>query len=76
VTGPGITGRAVTRRWQVSLSLPIEAGSAAEAVANFWSYVGELGAGQLPAFVAPAGDELAMRAYLCGEPTNLDPEED
>ena len=66
----------MTGRWQVTVSLPIEADSPAEAVAGFWFYVRELGAGQLPAYVSPAGDELAMRAYLQGEPTNLDPEED
>jgi hypothetical protein len=66
----------VRGRWQVSVSLPIEAESPAQAVADFWSYVGELGPGELPAYVSPAGDELAMRAYLHGEPTNLDPEED
>jgi hypothetical protein len=66
----------MTARWQVSVSLPIEADSEAEAVSGFWAYVRELGAGQLPAYVSPFGDELAMRAYLQGEPTNLDPEED
>ena len=66
----------MSARWQVSISLPIEADSPAEAVAGFWSSVAELGPGQLPAFVSPIGDELAMRAYLRGEPTNLDPEED
>ena len=63
-------------RWQVSVSLPIEADSPAEAVAVFWTYVSPLGPDQLPAYVSPAGDELAMRAYLHSEPTNLDPEED
>jgi hypothetical protein len=66
----------MTARWQVSVSLPIEADSAAEAVSDFWGYIRELGAAQLPAYVSPFGDELAMRAYLLGEPTNLDPEED
>jgi hypothetical protein len=66
----------VRDRWQVTVSLPIEADSAAEAVAGFWSYVGELGPAQLPAYVSPVGDELAMRAYLRGEPTNEDPEEE
>jgi hypothetical protein len=66
----------VRGRWQVTVSLPIEAESPAQAVADFWSYVRELGAGELPAYVSPAGDELAMRAYLHGEPANLDPEED
>jgi hypothetical protein len=58
------------------VSLPIEADSPAQAVADFWSYVCELGAGELPAYVSPADDELALRAYLHGEPANLDPEED
>ncbi len=62
--------------WLVSLDLPIEAASPAEAVAQFWAYVAELGPGQLPAFVSPTGDELAMQAYLLDEPVNLDPEED
>jgi hypothetical protein len=66
----------MTARWQVSVSLPIEADSAAEAVSGFWAYVHELGAAQLPTYVSPLGDELAMRAYLESEPTNLDPEED
>ena len=65
----------MTGRWQVTVSLPIEADSPAEAVAGFWSYVGELGPGQLPAYVWPIGDELAMQAYLRGEPTSEDPEE-
>ncbi|MPZ27472.1 MAG: hypothetical protein GEV12_13965 [Micromonosporaceae bacterium] len=68
-----MTGR---RTWLVSVDLPIEAASPAEAVAEFWAYLRELGPDQLPAFVAPIGDELAMRAYLAGEPHDLDPEED
>lgn len=62
--------------WLVSLDLPIEAPSAAEAVRVFWSYVMELGPRELPAFVSPAGDELAMQAYVLGEEANQDPEED
>jgi len=31
---------------------------------------------ELPAFVWPYGDELAMQAFVLGEETNLDPEED
>ncbi|HEY8533949.1 MAG TPA: hypothetical protein VIL44_08785 [Micromonospora sp.] len=62
--------------WLVNLALPIEAPSAAEAVRQFWSYVMELGPRELPAFVSPSGDELAMRAFVLGEETNLDPEED
>jgi hypothetical protein len=62
--------------WFVMVALPIEAGSKAEAVREFWTYVDKLGPSQLPAFVWPRGDELAMQAYLLGERVNLDPEED
>jgi hypothetical protein len=62
--------------WLVSVDLPIEAATPAEAVAQFWSYLRELGPDQLPAFVAPLRDELAMQAYLGGEPHELDPEDD
>lgn len=62
--------------WLVSVDLPIEAATAAEAVRAFWGYVRELGPAELPTFVAPSGDELAMQAYLLDTPTNLDPEED
>lgn len=62
--------------WLVSLDLPIEAASPAEAVRRFWSYVLELGPAELPAFVSPSGDELAMQAFVLGEEANLDPEED
>ncbi|MFE9652685.1 hypothetical protein [Micromonospora sp. NPDC006431] len=64
------------RSWLVSLDLPIEASSPAEAVRLFWSYVQELGPRELPAFVAPTGDELAMQAYVLGAAANQDPEED
>jgi hypothetical protein len=64
------------REWLVSVHLPIEAESAAEAVRQFWSYLTQLGPAELPAFVAPVGDELALRAYVLGAETNLDPEED
>jgi hypothetical protein len=64
------------REWLVSVDLPIEAESAAEAVRQFWTHVTQLGPTELPAFVAPLGDELAMQAYVLGEETNLDPEED
>jgi hypothetical protein len=64
------------RTWLVSVDLPIEATTPAEAVRRFWSYVMELGPRELPAFVSPSGDELAMQAYVLGEHTNLDPEED
>ncbi|MGE5827190.1 MAG: hypothetical protein ACM30G_02355 [Micromonosporaceae bacterium] len=63
-------------RWQVSIALPIEAGSAGEAVREFWSYVSQLGPRELPAFVWPAADELAMQAFVLGALTSLDPEED
>jgi hypothetical protein len=62
--------------WLVSLDLPIEASSPAEAVQIFWSYVLELGPRELPAFVSPAGDELAMQAFVLGAEANQDPEED
>ena len=62
--------------WLVSLDLPIEATSAAEAVRQFWTYVAELGPRELPTFVSPAGDELAMQAMMAGVEVNLDPEED
>ncbi|MEV4758973.1 hypothetical protein AB0J86_28295 [Micromonospora sp. NPDC049559] len=63
-------------RWMVSLDLPIEASSPAEAVRLFWSYVMELGPRELPAFVSPADDELAMQAFVLGAEANQDPEED
>jgi hypothetical protein len=62
--------------WLVSLDLPIEAATPAEAVRQFWSYVLELGPAELPAFVSPSGDELAMQAFVLGEQANQDPEED
>ncbi|MGH8879183.1 MAG: hypothetical protein ACRD0P_17880 [Stackebrandtia sp.] len=62
--------------WQVSVSLPIEAGSRAEAVTQFWQYIASLGPEELPAFVSPYGDELDMLAYVAGSETDLDPEED
>jgi hypothetical protein len=64
------------RTWLVSLDLPIEAGTPAEAVRQFWSYVLELGPRELPTFVSPSGDELAMQAFVLGEQANQDPEED
>jgi hypothetical protein len=73
--GPG--DRVVPQRqWMVSLDLPIEAGSPAEAVRVFWSYVRSLGPTELPAFVWPRGDELAMRPYVLGVEHEMDPEED
>ncbi len=67
------------RSWLVSVDLPIEAESPAEAVAQFWTYLQQLGPAELPAFVSPADDELAMAAYVLGEnaeEVNLDPEEE
>lgn len=64
------------RSWLVSVDLPIEAASPAEAVAEFWSYLKELGPKELPAFVSPADDELAMRVFVAGEPHDLDPEDE
>jgi hypothetical protein len=64
------------RSWLVSLDLPIEAESPAEAVRLFWAYVQELGPRELPAFVSPSGDELAMQAFVLGEEANQDPEEE
>lgn len=66
----------VRREWLVSLDLPIEAASAAEAVRLFWAYVRELGPRELPTFVAPVEDELAMQAFVLGVEANQDPEED
>jgi hypothetical protein len=65
-----------TSSWLVSVDLPIEADSPAEAVRQFWTYVMELGPSELPAFVWPSGQELAMQAYVLGGQANLDPEED
>jgi hypothetical protein len=64
------------RTWLVSVDLPIEAASPAEAVSQFWAYLRELGPEELPAFVSPIEDELAMQAYLAGEPHDLDPEDE
>jgi hypothetical protein len=36
----------------------------------------ELGPRELPAFVSPAGNELAMQAFVLGAEANQDPEED
>lgn len=64
------------RQWLVSVALPIEAPTPREAVREFWRYVDELGAGELPAFVWPTEDETSMLAYVAGEPAPLDPEDD
>lgn len=63
------------RTWLVSLDLPIEATGPAEAVRQFWTYVHGLGPRELPAFVAPVDDELALQAFVLGEEANQDPEE-
>ena len=62
--------------WLVSLALPIEATDPAEAVRQFWSHLRELGPAELPTFVSPTGDELAMQAFVLGAEANQDPEED
>lgn len=62
--------------WLVSVALPIEAANQAEAVRQFWSYVAELGPAELPTFVWPSGDELAMQAFVLGAEANQDPEEE
>ena len=67
---------APVRTWLVGVDLPVEAESPAEAVRRYWTYLRDLGPTELPAYVAPVGDELAMQAYLVGEPAPLDPEED
>jgi hypothetical protein len=64
------------RTWLVSVDLPIEAVSPAEAVREFWTYVLQLGPGELPAYVWPTGEELAMQTYVLGDVANQDPEED
>jgi hypothetical protein len=60
----------------VSVDLPIEAATPAEAAREFWYYVRELGPDGLPTFVSPTGDELAMRVYLGDRLHDLDPEDD
>jgi hypothetical protein len=62
--------------WLVSVALPIEAADPADAVRQFWSHVVELGPGELPAYVWPSGDELAMQAFVLGAEANQDPEEE
>ncbi|MET7421287.1 hypothetical protein [Dactylosporangium sp. NPDC005555] len=64
------------RTWLVSVDLPIEAASPGEAVREFWTYVRDLGPAELPAFVWPVGDELAMQAFVLGAEANQDPEEE
>jgi hypothetical protein len=38
--------------------------------------VRDLGPAELPAYVWPSGDELAMQAFVLGAEANQDPEED
>jgi hypothetical protein len=64
------------KSWLVSVALPIEAANQAEAVRQFWSYVEDLGPAELPTFVWPSGDELAMQAFVLGAEANQDPEEE
>lgn len=67
---------APVQTWIVGVDLPIEADTPAEAVRRYWSYLRDLGPSELPAFVSPLDDELAMQAYVMGEEAALDPEED
>ncbi|GGN15846.1 hypothetical protein FHR83_004799 [Actinoplanes campanulatus] len=62
--------------WLVSVAMPIEAVNPAEAVRQFWSHVLELGPAELPTYVWPSGDELAMQAFVLGAEANQDPEEE
>jgi hypothetical protein len=71
-----ITGPRTRKPWLVSVVMPIEAASPAEAVRQFWTYVAELGPAELPALVWPSGDELAMQAFVLGVEANQDPEEE
>ncbi|MFI1991316.1 hypothetical protein [Actinoplanes sp. NPDC020271] len=64
------------RNWLVSVAMPIEAPTPAEAVRQFWSHVNELGPRELPTYVWPSGDELAMQAFVLGVEANQDPEEE
>jgi hypothetical protein len=69
-------GVADKRSWLVSVALPIEAATPAEAVRQFWSHLLALGPAELPTYVWPYGDELAMQAFVLGEEANQDPEEE
>jgi hypothetical protein len=66
----------IVKRYLVSVSMPIEAASESDAAQEFWRYVAELGPNNLPVFVSPVEDELAMQTYVDGEPAGQDPEED
>ncbi|GAA3258625.1 hypothetical protein ACFO1B_53980 [Dactylosporangium siamense] len=76
VTSAARTARTGKRTWLVSVDLPIEAASPGEAVREFWAYVRDLGPAELPAYVWPVGDELAMQAFVLGAEANQDPEEE
>ncbi|GAA4931878.1 hypothetical protein [Actinoplanes utahensis] len=69
-------GPADKKAWLVSVAMPIEAVNPAEAVRQFWSHVLELGPAELPTYVWPSGDELAMQAFVLGAEANQDPEEE
>jgi hypothetical protein len=69
-------GPADRKAWLVSVAMPIEAVNPAEAVRQFWSHVLELGPAELPTYVWPSGDELAMQAFVLGAEANQDPEEE
>jgi len=71
-----LSGEPARTPWMVSVAMPIEARSQADAVRQFWTYVAELGPAELPAFVWPSGDELAMQAFVLGAEANQDPEEE
>jgi hypothetical protein len=73
---PAVAAPAGRPSWLVSVALPIEAETPAEAVRQFWSHVLELGPAELPAYVWPSGDELAMQAFVLGQQANQDPEEE
>jgi hypothetical protein len=62
--------------WFVSVTLPIEAVSPAEAVREFWTHIDKLGPRELPAYVWPQHDERAMQSYLQGSEAPQDPEDD
>ena len=64
------------RTWLVSVAMPIEADTPADAVRQFWSHAQELGPVELPTYVWPSGDELSMQAFVLGEEANQDPEEE
>src|SRR6185312_17515533 len=70
VVDPGRRTDGSKRTWLVSVDMPIEAATPAEAARLFWSYVYELGPQQLPAFVSPSGNELAMQAFVLGVESN------